>query len=145
MSRPERGYRTEIFSDRTRYVKNIQEKPYWENDFRDAITLLEQKLLNFIRLNTRLRENIGRRDRFLQVKDSTIHINLIEFKEAYLMRFVNPDFEKYCNNFIALLEPVLADFLKEIQYGGHGFAFHFRLQGQEYKKGKTVLMNHAAD
>jgi len=82
MSKPERGYRTEIFSDRTRYVKTIPEKPYWENDFRDATTLLE---------------------------------------------------------------PVLTGFLKEIRHGRHGFSFHFRLQDQEYKKGKTILTNNAAD
>ena len=124
------------------YRPPMPETP-WENDFREVTLFLEQKLMNFIRLNPRLRENIVRRSRFLKVKDSEIHIDLAEFNFDYQTKFILADFEKYCNSFVALLEPVLADFLNEIQYGGHGFVFQFRLGGHDYTKRKTVLVNKA--
>ena len=118
----------------------VQEKPYWNNEYRDTIRLLEQKLHNTIRLNERLRNNINSRERFLEVNVSEIVINLMEFKEVYQTRFISPDLEGYCGQFIQVLIPVLKDFLREIRYGGYGFKFKFKFGGKTFEKVTTVLV-----
>lgn len=140
MSRPDRGYKSEIFTDQPRYTQSIPEKPYWQNEFRFVTKLLEQKLLNFIRLNERLRENIHNLTRFVQVSENEISFNLVEFKDDYQLRFIIVDFDAYCKKFIEIFTTLLIDFLKEIRYGAYTFAFKFRLGGNTFEKAKTVLV-----
>jgi len=103
--------------------------------------LLEQKLLNYIRLNERLRENINNLARFLQVTEREISFNLTEFKEGYQFKFIIPDFDAYCAKFTELFTPVLTDFLKEIQYSGYSFNFNLRLGRNTFEKRKSILIN----
>lgn len=137
------SYRTngsEFFAKLSGYNTYAQEKPHWNNEYRDTIRLLEQKLHNAVRLNERLRNNISSRDRFLEVNVSEIIVNLTEFKEAYRIRFIHPDVEGYCSKFIQVFVPVLRDFLREIHYGGYGFKFKFKLEGKIFEIITTVLL-----
>jgi hypothetical protein len=140
MPRPDRGYRSEISTDQPRYTQSVPEKLYWQNEFRFVTRLLEQKLLNFIRLNERLRENIPNLTRFVQVSESEISFNLVEFKENYQLRFIIVDFETYCKKFLEIFTPLLTDFLKEIRYGAYTFTFKLRLGSNTFEKIKTVLI-----
>ncbi|TDQ06188.1 hypothetical protein [Pedobacter metabolipauper] len=113
---------------------------YFENDYRDVVKLLEEKLHNYIRLNSRLRSHIGNRRRFLENKHDAIHINLIEFSERYRVKFIDPNFEGYCLKFMELLRPVLLDFVKEIGYNARGFTYHFRLGPKLFERNQTVIL-----
>jgi len=68
------------------------------------VDFLNEKILNYIRLNPRLRNNIYNRKRFVENKADGIYINLIEFNEGYRAKFIQPDFEGYCLKFMELLK-----------------------------------------
>ncbi|SMC44253.1 hypothetical protein [Pedobacter africanus] len=121
------------------YRAITSERPYWQNDYNDVTALLHEKLQNFIRLNARLRENIDRKSKFLQIRNSEIYINLNELKPQYQFKFIIVDFQKYCDNFIAVLEPVFASFLSEIQHDAHSFIFKFSLGPDNCVKYKTIM------
>jgi len=110
----------------------------WQLEYRDTVRLLQEKLLLFIRLNEKLRNNIGNPSRFVNNSAEAIEFNFIEFSEAYRLKFIEPDFEKYCMRLMELLEPVLTGFVKEIGYGAHGFRFRFRYGGQVLEKHKSI-------
>lgn len=142
MARPHKEYRSDIFpKDQQFTYTDIPHKPLWQNEFHYVTKLLEQKLLNYIRLNERLRDNINNLSRFLQVTEKEISFNLTEFKDGYQFKFIIPDFETYCAKFIELFTPVLTDFLKEIKYSGYGFTFKLRLGGNTFEKRKSIMIN----
>jgi len=111
----------------------------FQQNYRDVVELLQQKLLNFLRLNDKLRRNVVNRKRFIENTFESISFNFSEFKEAYKAKFLDPDFEKYCEGFIELFRPLLLDFLKEIQFGGYAFTFEIRYQGRKFEKTISVL------
>ncbi|HMI03136.1 MAG TPA: hypothetical protein VK541_11675 [Pedobacter sp.] len=141
MPRPNNNrYRSEIFNQQPGYTPQEDSyKPYWENEYHYVTKLLEQKLLNFIRRNERLRTNIVYLARFVNVTETDIIFNLTDFKDSYKFKFIMPDFEGYCAKFIEIFTPVLQDFLKEIGYNAHGFSFKLRMDGNDWQKNKTVF------
>ena len=140
MPRPNNRYKSEIFSQEPGYIpKEDSYKPYWENEYHYVTKLLEQKLLNFIRRNERLRTNIVYLARFVNVTETDIIFNLTDFKDNYKFKFIMPDFDRYCAKFIEIFTPVLQDFLKEIGYNAHGFSFKLRMDGNDWAKRKTVF------
>lgn len=140
MPRPSNSYRSEIFNREAGYTPGEStNKPYWENEYRFVTKLLEQKLLNFIRLNERLRTNIVYLARFVNVTETDIIFNLTDFNDGYKFKFIMPDFDGYCAKFIEIFIPVLQDFLKEIGYNAHGFSFKLRMDGNDWQGRKTVF------
>lgn len=111
----------------------------FQQNYRDVVDLLQQKLLNFIRLNARLRRNVVNRQRFVENTFESISFNFSEFKEPYKAKFLDPDFEKYCEGFVELFRPMLLDFIKETKFGGYAFTFEIRYQGKKYEKTISVL------
>lgn len=108
-------------------------------DYRDTVDLLQYKLINYIRLNQPLNNNIRYKTRFVNNTEQAIQFNFIEFSEAYRAKYIAPDFEGYCKKFIEFIKPLLLNFLMEIRYGGHGFRVIIRLGGNEFEKRLTVL------
>jgi len=111
----------------------------FQQNYRDVVDLLQEKLLNFIRLNTRLRRNVVSRKRFVENTFESISFNFSEFKDAYKAKFLEADFDKYCEGFVELFRPLLLDFLKEIRFGGYAFTFEIRYQGKKFEKTISVL------
>lgn len=126
------------------YAKTMRKSGYtpegylWQLEYRDTVRLLQEKLLLFIRLNEKLRNNIGNPGRFVSNSVEAIEFNFIEFSEGYRLKFIEPDFENYCMRLMELLEPVLTGFVKEIGYGAHGFRFRFRYGGHVLEKHKSI-------
>lgn len=143
MSRPDRGP-TALQLAYQQHLKNYKpppaEKPYFQQDYRDVVKFLEEKILNFIRLNPRLRDNIRNRKRFVENKADGIYINFIEFNQGYRAKFIQPDFEVYCMKFIELLKPLLKDFTNEIGFSYCGFTFKFRLEGKTLEKMEGIFL-----
>jgi len=142
MSRPETNPTDRLQAYRAAVKNAIPEtieKPYFQQNYNEVVELLQHKLLNFIRLNPRLRENIGNKRRFLENTPQAIVINLIEFSEAYRQRFITDDFEGYCQKFTVLLKPVLLDFINEVHFGGYAFRCRFHFQGKIFENTVTVL------
>ena len=142
MSRPETNPTDRLQAYRAAVKNAIPEpivKPYFQQNYNEVVELLQHKLLNFIRLNPRLRENIGNKGRFLENTPHAIVINLTEFSEAYRQRFIADNFDSYCQKFADLLQPVLLDFINEIHYSGYPFRFRFHLQGKILEKIIIVL------
>lgn len=108
-------------------------------DYRDTLELLQWKLITFIRLNPSLNANIVYKTRFVDVTEPAIIFNCYEFKEGYQLRFIEPDFEKYCIEFIKVIKPVLLDFLKEVRYGGLAFTVIIKYKSENYSKTFTVF------
>lgn len=143
MSRPHREHRSEIFTDAVRNASVA--KPidtYWFNSYKDCVKLGEELILNHIRMNPRLRNNIYNRKRFVENKEDGIYFNLIEFSEAYRAKFINSDFDEYCLKFMELFKPLLGDFVSKMGYGAHAFKFVFRLDGRVFEKSITVFAVH---
>ena len=111
----------------------------FQQNYRDVIELLQQKLLNFIRLNYKLRKNIVNRKRFVVNTFESISFNFSEFNDSYKAKFLEPDFERYCEGFVELFRPMLLDFLKEIRFGGYAFTFEIRYEGKKFEKTISVL------
>mgnify|MGYP006951081899 CR=1 FL=1 len=74
----------------------------FQQNYRDVVELLQQKILNFVRLNDKLRRNVVNRKSLVENTFESISFNFSEFKEAYQAKFLDPDFEKYCEGFILL-------------------------------------------
>lgn len=110
-------------------------------DYRYAIELLQQKLIVFIRLNEKMNPYVGSKVRFIDVTESTVLFNFMEFTDGYRARFIEPDFEDYCFRFLELIKPVFQDFTREIKYGGQGYRVKIRLKDQEFEKLFTILNN----
>jgi hypothetical protein len=108
-------------------------------DYRETVELLQYKLINYIRLNDRLNKNIRYKTRFVVNTDTAIHFNFIEFSEAYRVKYVDKDFEKYCVTFIDFLKPLLRGFLQEVNYGAHTFQVIIKYGAKKYDKIFTVL------
>ncbi|MNY29269.1 hypothetical protein D3C86_1633000 [compost metagenome] len=127
------------------YVKNMRrssytpEGYYWQLEYRDTVKLLQEKILLFLRLNDKLRNNIRDKNRFINNTPEAIEINLMEFSEAYRQKFIEPDLEVYILRFIDLLVPVLKGFLKEVGYDAYSFKFVFRCKGKIIEKYKSIL------
>lgn len=146
MPRQTNRYRSEIFDQDPGYTPvQHTNKPYWENEYRFVIKLLEQKLLNFIRMNERLRENINYLSRFLSVTETEMIFNLNDFKDSYKFKFIKPDAEGYCAKFIEIFRPVLQDFLREIGYNAYGFRFKLRMDGNDWEKSMLVFVNKVGE
>ena len=144
MARPDRGAseRRGIFQDyNSTYRPLTPQKPYFEQDYRDVVNLLNEKILNFIRLNPKLRSHIFNRKRFVENKSDGIYFNLIEFSEAYRAKFIEPDFEGYCLKFMVLLKPLLLDFTREIGFDGNVYHYYFRLAGRTFDKGQNIMVD----
>ena len=107
----------------------------------DTLELLQWKLITFIRLNASLNSNIIYKTRFVDVTEYAINFNCYQFKEAYQIKFIEPDFEQYCIRFIKVIRPVLLDFLREIHYGGHTFRVIIKYKSENYSKTFSVLDN----
>lgn len=95
-------------------------------DYRDVFALLDQKLLNHVRLNDYLRPNIQLRRKFIKNTMDCIEVDLHELKESYRARFVDPDFKSYCEKFIQSLKPLLLDFNKEVGFTGYMYSIRIR-------------------
>jgi len=108
-------------------------------DYRDTVDLLQHKLINYIRLNQPLNNNIRYKARFVINSAQGILFNFVEFSDAYKAKYISPDFEGYCKKFIEFLKPLLVDFLQEIRYGGHTFKVTIRFGGDKFEKIFTVL------
>lgn len=106
----------------------------WKNEYKETTTLLEAKLLNHVRLNSRIRDNLGSYVRLLWVTEKEISVNLNEFTRSYQKKFIEKDFESYCIGFIQQLDPLLQDFLAEIQFDVHFFRFRFSFYDREFEK-----------
>ena len=111
----------------------------FQQNYRDVVDLLQEKLLNFIRLNVKLRRNVMNRKRFVENTFESISFNFSEFKDAYKAKFLDSDFDTYCEGFVELFRPLLLDFLKEIRFGGYAFRFEIRYQGKKFEKTISVL------
>ncbi|TCC96497.1 hypothetical protein [Pedobacter hiemivivus] len=96
-------------------------------EYRDTVKLLQEKLVLFLRLNEKLRNNIADKHRFVNNTAEAIEFNLMQFSEAYREKFILPDMEGYCLRFIELINPVLIGFVKEIGFDAQGFSLRFRL------------------
>ncbi|KIO75421.1 hypothetical protein TH53_20835 [Pedobacter lusitanus] len=144
MARPDR--RPSEMMLNYQYAKNSPvrevDKPYFQYQYSEVTELLKQKIMNFIMLNSKLRENISSRHRFIEVTPQAVIFNLIEFSTVYRKRFIDDDFENYCEMFIELIKPVMISFLKEVQFYGFGFHYHFRLPGKSFDKIKTEMIGH---
>lgn len=144
MGRPDRGT-DERRGTFQQYNSNYRplpvQKPYFEQDYRDVVNLLNEKILNFIRLNPKLRSHIFNRKRFVENKADGIYFNLIEFSEAYRAKFIEPDFEGYCLKFMGLLKPLLLDFTREIGFNGNVYRYYFRLGGRTFDKGQNIMVD----
>lgn len=112
---------------------------YWQLEYRDTVKLLQEKILLFLRLNDKLRNNIRDKNRFINNTPEAIEINLMEFSEAYRQKFIEPDVEVYILRFIDLLVPVLKGFLEEVGYDAYSFKFVFRCGGKVIEKYKSIL------
>jgi hypothetical protein len=110
----------------------------WQLEYRDTVRLLQEKLLLFVRLNEKLRNNIRDKSRFVNNTPEAIEINLMEFSEGYRQKFIAPDSEAYAVRLMELLVPVLTGFVKEIGYGAYGFRFIFRYEGKVIEKHKSI-------
>ena len=120
-------------------IKREPEKTYRNSSYRDTIKLLEEKILNFIRLNDKLKSHINNRRRFVRVTVSSIEFNLTEFSDGYKTKFIANSFEDYSRKFISLLLPLLIDFTREIGCGGFSYSFRFKFYDQLYQKTKMVI------
>jgi hypothetical protein len=112
----------------------------WQLEYRDTVKLLQEKLVLFLRLNEKLRNNIADKHRFVNNTVEAIEFNLMQFSEAYREKFIVPDMEGYCLRFIELINPVLIDFVKEIGFDAQGFRLRFRYGSQVIEKSKTILI-----
>lgn len=112
----------------------------WQLEYRDTIKLLQEKIVLFLRLNEKLRNNIANKHRFVNNTVEAIEINLLEFSEAYRNKFIDPDMERYCLSFIELIAPVLIGFLNEVGYGALAFTFRFRYGTRKFEKIKTIMV-----
>lgn len=140
MPRPYREYRSEIFTDAARSSPAAKPIPeYWSNPYAECVNLGTELLLNHVRMNTRLRNHIFNRKRFVENKQDGIYFNLIEFNEVYRAKFINPDFAGFCGKFMDSLRPPLEDFVKKIGYGAHSFKLVFRLEGRVLEKHMTIF------
>ena len=116
----------------------IPQRRTWNLEYRDTVRLLQEKLWLFARINSKLRDNIRDISRFMITTPVLIEIDLAEFSETYQQKFIDPDLDQYCANFIELLVPVLEVFVKEVDYGAYGFKFCFRYHQQIINLNKTV-------
>ncbi|WEK20403.1 MAG: hypothetical protein P0Y49_04530 [Candidatus Pedobacter colombiensis] len=112
----------------------------WQLEYRDTLKLLEEKIILFLRLNEKLRNNIQNKSRFVSNKVEFVEFNLLEFAEGYRAKFIDPDMEKYCLRFMELLKPVLTGFVKEIGYSANSFRFRFRYGGRVFEKGMGITI-----
>lgn len=112
----------------------------WQLDYRDTIRLLQEKLVMFVRLNGKLRNNIINKTQFFNNTVESIEINLMEFSEAYRSKFIDGDMDEYCLKFMELLRPVLIDFVKEIGFDAYAFRFRFRYGKKVFEKQKNILI-----
>lgn len=146
MGRPFKEYRSEFFPAGANHVSP---RPpvieHWSNEYRETVVLLEERLINLIRMNPKLRKNIFNRRRFLINKTDGIYINLIEFNEGYRTKFILPDFEKYCTTFMEVFKDLLVDFLKEIGYAAYTFRFKFKLEGRLFEKSMNLFVEDESD
>lgn len=108
-------------------------------DYRDTVDLLQWKLITFIRLNYPLTSNIIYKSKFVNVTETAVVFNFIEFSEAYRAKYIDPDIEGYQLRFIEFIKPVFYDFIKEIRYGGQGFLVRIRYKGDTLEKRFTIL------
>lgn len=112
---------------------------YWQLEYRDTVKLLQEKLVLFLRLNEKLRNNIAEKHKFVNNTVEAVEFNLMQFSEAYQRKFVLPDMEGYCQRFIELITPVLMGFVKEIGFGALTFRFRFRYGSRILERSKTIL------
>ena len=122
-------------------IENIAHKSNleWHLEYRDTVRLLHEKLVLFVRVNAKLRDNIRDIHRFVNNTAMGIEIDLMEFSKTYQERFIVQHLEQFCLRFIDLVYQVLSVFVEEIGYGAYGFKFYFRFQKQELMLNKTVF------
>lgn len=114
-------------------------------DYRDTVDLLQYKIITYIRLNYALNANITYKTRFVDVTEQAINFNFYEFREAYQVKFIEPDFEGYAIRFIEFLKPVLYAFIKEVNYGGYTFRVTMRFGAEKYVKIFSILNKNEED
>lgn len=112
---------------------------YWVNDYNDCVQLGEELILNYLRMNARLRKHVSNFRSLLKNKEDGIYINLMEFNPMYRQKFILPDLGAYCLKFMESLTPVLEDFIKIIGHGAHGFKFTFRMEELVFEECLTVF------
>lgn len=110
----------------------------WKLEYRDTVNLLQEKLVLFLTLNEKLRNNIAEKYHFINNTVEAIEINLMQFSEVYRRKFILPDMEVYCLRFIELITPVLLGFVKEIGFGSMSFRFRFRYGNRMFERNKMI-------
>lgn len=135
-----RGSEDQNFETQGRPVSPLLHQQDFHPEYNDVVDLLNQKLLNYVRLNAKLRQSMFSRHRFIENTERAIVINLVELNEAYRARFIEPDFEEYCRKFVVLLKPLLLEFLAEIKFSGYTFKFKFWLNGKDYEELQSLFV-----
>jgi hypothetical protein len=57
--------------------------------------------------------------------DGYVYVKLSFFDERYKQKHINPDPDKYCDEFVKQMRPVLNDVLNSVSQRGHMFPFIF--------------------
>ena len=117
----------------------------WKLEYRDTVNLLQEKLVLFLTLNEKLRNNIAEKYHFVNNTVEAIEINLMQFSEAYRRKFILPDMEAYCLRFIDLVTPVLLGFVKEIGFGAMSFRFRFRYGNRMFEGTRQLTLLRIKD
>ncbi|RZJ90070.1 MAG: hypothetical protein EOO20_09210 [Chryseobacterium sp.] len=115
-------------------VKLLQLQVDWTSEYRETAGLLEEKLLNYVRLNRQLRKHLQDRYHLIQLYEGKITINLRLFSHTYTEKFIQPNTNAYAFGFMEQLRPVLQDYLQESRIRQFAFKFIFRFNDLELEK-----------
>ncbi len=112
----------------------------WTSEYWETKGLLEEKLLNYVRLNRQLRKHLNDRYHLIELYEGRIIINLHLFSETYTAKFIQPDPNAYGLRFMEQLRPLLQDYLKESRIRHFAFKFSFRFKELELEKTMELMM-----
>ena len=130
-----------------KYLNNKKPEPKlarleadWNEEYRETERLLEEKLLNFVRLNKQLKKNIPSPYHLLEIYEGTITINLSLFNNNYREKFINSNINGYSFRFMEQLRPLLLDYMEETRIRKFNFTFIFKLGEVELEKIEQLSM-----
>lgn len=112
----------------------------WDEEFRDTIGLLEEKLLNHVRLNGKLESSITNRFQLIEIVNNIIKVNLNTFNEDFFEKFIVHNPNAYCLLFIEQLEHLLIDYLNEARIENYTFRFSFKVSNIELEKSVELFL-----
>lgn len=93
-----------------------------------------KNMANWVRANRHIMRAMSDYSRLIVMNGPIIRVNLNYFNPQYQYKFIDHNFEHYCEKFIDRLDEPISIYLKTNAFAGYEVTFIFLLNGKIYEK-----------